>query len=414
MPQLSENKPPARGSNRLPLLLGGIAVVALIVVVVTFIRPATASNAPALTPLAVVLQATAIPPTPLPTANPVQADTGAANGARVSGNFSSVNQVSLAFSPGGRVTQLPVKEGSQVKKGDLLVALDTATLELQVSQAQAGLAIAQARLDQAKTGGTPTDLLAAQAAVAAAQSNFNRVAQGPTPDDLAIARSNLDKAKAALDQAQAAYDRAGGPTNAYVNQLPTTLNLELATSNYQAALAGYNLARNHPTEPELAAAAVQLAQAQSVLARLTPTGDDLTIAQAQVDQAQAALDLAKQSLANAKLVAPFDGTVVWLGPHVSEMVGSNAPVVILADLSQMQVQANVDEITLAGLKLGQPAVLSVDALGGKTLNAHLSKIGSYAPPNGGLVSVPVTLAVDSANAGVYPGLSATVQFQAQP
>jgi HlyD family secretion protein len=109
----------------------------------------------------------------------------------------------------------------------------------------------------------------------------------------------------------------------------------------------------------------------------------------------------------------MDGTVVLVGPKAGEYTNSGVPIVTLADLSKMQVQANVDELTLASLKVGQPATLFVDALGGKTLSAHVSKIGLFASTSGGVTSVPVTLDVDATDAGVYPGLSATVQFQAQ-
>jgi HlyD family secretion protein len=328
----------------------------------------------------------------------------------LTGNLASANQASLAFQMPGRIQGFAVKEGDKVKQGDVLASLDATAIQLQVAQAQAALTLAQTRLDQTKTGGTQADLAAGKAAAAAAQANYNRVAQGPTVDDIAIAKSNLDKAKAALDQAQAAYDKAGGPTNAYVNYLPTTLNLQLATSNYQAALAGYNLAKNHPTLPELAAAAVQLAQAQSALARLTPTSDDLTIAQAQVAQAQAALDAAKQNLANANIVAPFGGTVVFIGPHVGENANTQTTAIVVADLTHMQVQANVDELTLAGLKVGQRATLSVDALDNQTLTGRLVKIGLYGTTSGGIVSVPVWIDVDPTAAAIFPGLTTTVQF----
>ena len=403
-----ESKQTAVRRNWAPFVLGVLLLAALVILIGSFVRSANASTLAAPSPAPVALLATAVPPPPTPLL--VASNRTTAVVGHVTGNLASASQASLAFQMSGRIKEYLVKEGDKVKKGDVLASLDTTTMDLQVAQAQAAVTLATARLDQAKTGGTLTDLAAGRAAVAAAQANYNHVAQGPTPDDIAIARSNLDKAKAALDQAQSAYDKAGGPTNAYVNFLPTTLNLQLATSNYQAALAGYNLAKNHPTLPELAGAAVQLAQAQSVLARLTPTSDDLTIAQAQVDQAQAAVDLAKQALTNTKIVAPFDGTVVSIGPHVGENANTQSTAIVMADLTRMQVQSNVDELTLAGLKVGQHATLSVDALGDQTLTGRLTRIGLIGTTAGGIVSVPVWIDVDPTGAAIFPGLTATVQF----
>lgn len=334
--------------------------------------------------------------------------------ARVVGNFISPQQSSLAFQSGGRLTSYAVKEGDKVNKGDLIAELDKTSLQLGVDQAQAALDLAQVRLNQTKEGGTAEQIAAAKAGLASAQAAYAKVSKGPSPDDIAPAKSALDQAKAALDQAQAAYDRAGGATNPFSALLPTTVALQSATAGYQAALAQYNNAINHPTASELSAAAAAVKQAQAGVAALTPTQENIDIAQAQVKQAQVALDLANQGLENAKIIAPFGGTVLSLIPKVGETVSPGVPVVILANLDKMQIQANVDETALAGITVGQPAEITVDALGGKVLKAHVSKIGQLASSNGGLVTVPVTLDVDSTDAQVFPGLSGTVQFQAGP
>jgi multidrug resistance efflux pump len=330
--------------------------------------------------------------------------------AHVSGNLASANQASLVFQMPGRIQGYAVKEGDQVKKGEVLASIDSTAMELQVEQAQAALTLAQARLSQTQKGGTPEQVAAANQALELAKANYAKVLAGPTPDDLAGPKANLDRAQAALDQAQTGYDRAGGPNNTYVGMLPTTLALQQATANYQAAVGAYNLAKNRPTPGELAGAAAQLAQAYALAAQVNPTDETLTIAQAQVDQAQAALDLAKQALANAKIVAPFDGTVVWIGPHVGENANTQSTAIVIADLTRMQVQANVDELTLSGLKVGQHATLSVDALGDQTLTGRVSKIGLYGTTSGGIVSVPVWIDVDPTDAPIFPGLTTTVQF----
>lgn len=356
---------------------------------------------------------------PTPVASPTLAPAMGANdnsaaGARVTGSFVSATQAALAFQMPGRIQKYLVKEGDTVKKGDTLAALDTTILEFQVAQAEAALALAQARLKQTQAPLTPEQQAAAKAALAAAQAAFQRVQKGPLPDEIAAAKANLDRAKAILDQAQAAYDKAGGASNPYSALLPTSVNLQQATAGYDAALAQYNLAKNHPTLAETAGAAAQLAQAQAAVSQLTPTAENLAMAQAGVDQAQAAVNLAKANLANAALVAPFDGTVVLLGPKTGEYTNPGVPVVTLADLSKMQVQAMVDELTLGSLAIGQPATLRVDALGGKTLPAKISKIGMFGSSLGGVTSVLVTLDAQAADAQVYPGLSATVEFEATP
>lgn len=333
----------------------------------------------------------------------------AATSVRAVGTFASANQAALAFQMAGRVKTINVKEGDAVHAGDMLVSLDTTMLDLQVAQAQAALDTAQARLDQLKNP-SPSDLAAAQGQVASAQAGLAQL-KTPTRNDLLIAKADLDMAQAALNQAQTAYDRAGGASNPYIAMLPQSLALQQASDVFLKAQAVYN-ARTNPSDAQLKQAQALVDQAQAQLNRLAnPSPNDVKTAQAGVAQAQAALDLAKQNVGNARIVAPFDGTVVWLGPHLGESAAPNAPMVTLADLSRMQVQIGVDENTLAQLKPGQTATITADALPGQTFTGHISKIGLLATTTAGIISLPVTIDVDATNTPSAPGLSAAVEIK---
>jgi multidrug resistance efflux pump len=308
---------------------------------------------------------TAPTPMPTPTNTPAPAPTklasrAAPTGIKATGNLVAATQATMAFPAAGRVKEIAVKEGDAVKKGALLIALDPSVLDFAVAQAQAGYDTAKA--------------------------SYDRVMAGPTQDEIAIAKSNLERAKAAVDQAQAAYDRIGGVTNPFISMTPQSLALQQATQTYQGALAQFNLTVNHPTTAER-----QTVEAQLALAK-------------------AALDLAKQNAANAKIFAPFDGTITWIGPRANESLAANAAAIMLADLSQMQVLVNVDEITLSGIRLGQKATITLDALADKTLTGKVRKIGLLATSTGNVASVPVTLDIDATDAVIYPGLTATVEF----
>jgi multidrug resistance efflux pump len=258
------------------------------------------------------------------------------------------------------VKEIDVKVGDQVKAGTVLASLDTSTLDLQVAQAQAALDAANASLQKTRTG--------------------------PTVDDIQLAKANLDLAQGSLSQAQAAYDRIGGDSNPFGSISPQALALQQATSAFRSAQAAFNLAVNHPTMTE-----AELALAQTA-------------------QAQAALNLAKQNIANAKITAPLDSTVLWIGPHIGESISPGVPAVTLADLSHMQVQVGVDENSLPFVALGQTGTITLDALPGKTLTGKVSKVGILATTTGGIVTLPVTLDVDPTDALIYPGLSATVEL----
>jgi HlyD family secretion protein len=282
------------------------------------------------------------------------------NRIRATGNLVSANQVTLAFQAGGRVKEIRVKEGDQVKAGALIAAYDTTALDAQIVQAQASL-------DSANTA-------------------LARVRAGPLPEDVTVAKVNLDRAKAAVDQAQSAYDRIGGSSNPTIGLTAQALNLQQTTLSYQAALAQYSLAINRPTASELKAA------------------------EASVAQAQAALETAKLNAANARLITPIDGTVILLAIKVGESTTTGTAAVTISDLTKMQVLINVDEVAITSIKVGQRATITTDAAPGKTLNGRVAKIGMLATSTNNVVTIPVTLDLDATDAAIYPGLSATVEI----
>ena len=129
----------------------------------------------------------------------------------------------LSFQTGGRVEEITVEAGDEVKEGQLLARLDATALERQVAQAQAGLATARARLAQVRAGVRPEEIEAAEAGLAAAQAGLKQ-AQGT----LASAQANLDKLLeeptkarlAAAEAAESAPSEAAGQLEGAAQALP--------------------------------------------------------------------------------------------------------------------------------------------------------------------------------------------------
>ena len=80
------------------------------------------------------------------------------------------DEIAVAPAMAGRITAIKVDEGDQVKKGQVLVQLDTAALKLQVSQAKQGVTAAKAAVTNAKDDGTSADVKAARARQAQAEA----------------------------------------------------------------------------------------------------------------------------------------------------------------------------------------------------------------------------------------------------
>lgn len=307
------------------------------------------------------------------------------------GSLSPLREAQLAFSTSGTLTTLNVKAGDTVKAGQVLAALDTRELELQLAQAEANLMAAQARLEQLKNP-APADVAAAQASVASAEAALLQL-KVPNPNDWAMAKADLEKAAAALARAQADYDRVGGASNPMIGMLPQALALQQATLDYQKAQAAFN-ARFNPSDSQLKQAQAALEQARAQLARLTnPNPNDLKSAQANVDQARAARDLAQARLDYAILKAPFDGVVTRVDVDLGSTVTAGRVVLGIADVSEYRVKLNIDETDIAKINVGQDVVITLDAYPGVNISARVSDVASNATIVQGVVNYVVTVSL---------------------
>ena len=137
-----------------------------------------------------------LPAEPTPTAKvdaPAKAKAGvpAGDGRQIIAEGRAVPRRSAALSlpSAGVVISVPVTLGQQVATGQLLAQLDTRQLALQLAQADANLATAQAKLNQLSQGPTAQDVTAAQQNIASAQAAYDKVRAGPAASDVAAARA---------------------------------------------------------------------------------------------------------------------------------------------------------------------------------------------------------------------------------
>lgn len=150
------------------------------------------------------------------------------------------------------------------------------------------------------------------------------------------ARANLEMAKATLKQREADFHEA-------------RLNYER-----QKDLLEKGLISN--SEYDIAEARFKSAEAA------------VTVANAQIELSRAAMVAAKVDVENTRIRAPFDGTVLTKNADIGEMVApfaassnSRGAVVTIADMSSLEVEADVSESNIQRVKLGQSCEISLDA-----------------------------------------------------
>jgi HlyD family secretion protein len=247
------------------------------------------------------------------------------------GKVHSARQVELSLPFGGRVKRVAVSVGDQVEAGQLLLELEAPDAERQVREAELNLEIRQLQLDKARAGASS--------------------------EEIEIAQANLRKAALAKQVAQAAYDEIANEENAETS--PEALALQQATIDYQIAQRNYERLVNAPPADELATLEKQLESAQLALER----------AQAQWEEMQ--------------LIAPLAGTVVRVEAREGEMVSAYRPVVVIADLTSLQIIAEVDEIDVAEVAPGQEVTIRLDAYPGQTLPGTIGSLAPAASPQQG-------------------------------
>lgn len=129
------------------------------------------------------------------------------------------------------------------------------------------------------------------------------------------------------------------------------------------------------------------------------------------EQAKAVWESAAASLAQGTLLAPFDGTIVDVRVIPGEWVQVNQPVIVLADLSSLQVvTTDLSERDIVRVKIGQSANVYIEALD-LTAAGRVVRISPIAETVGGDVVFPVTIALDDQPEGLLWGMSAEVEIQ---
>jgi HlyD family secretion protein len=225
-----------------------------------------------------------------------------------------IREVDLAFRVGGRIAQMPVEEGAQVKAGTLLAALDRAPVDDRAAQAAAQVAQAQAQLLKLQNGSRPQDIDAARARVAAAQAALSAAEEDyarrqPLVEPGAIAEAVWDQTVAARDRARAGLAEA------------------------RAALA---------------------------LAQIGPRAEDIAAARAALDAAKAAQGGIATDTSDTQLRASLDGTVVTRAREPGAIVAPGETVFTLAIERPLRVRAYIAEGELSRIAPGMAVTVKAD------------------------------------------------------
>lgn len=278
---------------------------------------------------------------------------------------------------GSRVAELHVQEGDWVDPGDLVATLDSAeSLQAAVQRAKVNIEVARAHLAQVKAGAKAGELEAQRAAIVGLQADLE--------GQLSAQEQTLGRLAAEKDNAQTEYDRyqtlfeEGAIT---ASQLETQ-HLVLVNAEEQWSTAQVQLNRIQTTlQAQINAAQATLDQ----IAEVRPT--DIQAAEAEVQSAIAAVAQAEADLNLAYVRAPSAGKILEVYARPGEVMGGQG-VVALGQTQQMTVIAEVYELDVGQVRVGQPATITSNAFEG-SLRGEVVQIGSQINPQEVLSTDPV-------------------------
>lgn len=264
---------------------------------------------------------------------------------------------------GVRVEKLLVKEGDEVKTGQVLAHLeDYERAKAAFQQALDKLQVAKAKLAQVKSGAKPGDVNAQKAAIAGLDSQLK--------GDVATQQATIKRIQAEVDNAQTESDRYQRlyKEGAISASIADAKALQLKTTQQQLTEAKASLSRTQDTLQQ------QLKQAQSKLNSIKEVRTvDVEVAQAEVNSATTAIKQAKADMDLTYIQSPMDGKILKIHTKTGEVIATSGFAEV-GNISQMYVIAEVYQTDIVKVRVGQKATISSTAFLGK-LQGTVKEIG---------------------------------------
>lgn len=306
------------------------------------------------------------------------------------------NLVTISSEVTGSIIEQNVKEGDEIKSGQLISKIKNTNLENQYEQAKINVQIAEKNValieDNIENFKVQSDDLVQQAksAYLAAEAEYQRVKDGASPEEIQQAEEavnqakiNFDYIKENLDKSRELLEQEVIPQSEYDE---VEKNYKIAETQYNTANAKLNQIKSLPTDSSLNAAKNKMLQAKSGYELAISNGDmelvqlenQLDIAKIQLEQSNKAVEQAKVELEKTVIKAPIDGVVNSLFFDKGEFVSTGKPFAEIYDPNNIEIKAYVSEANIGHVKVGQVVEIFVDSHEGKPFNGKVTKINNEA------------------------------------
>lgn len=298
---------------------------------------------------------------------------------QVSGTYSTAAQTQVTSSTNGIITELYVNNNDHVNKGDPLFHVDSTATEDQQKAAYAAYASAQSALQSAQNNKQSLDatMWAKQQAYLAAQNVKNyktNHTQNPLTktDYTDLEKLQIDNAvvqtQKDFEAAQQAYKTADVAVNAAAAQADATKRTYQETQN----------------------ATVTAPATGVVVNLLSQVGDQVTAASANTTNPQPTGAISQPTLLSNT---------------------SAQPVLVIANLGNPAITANISEDYATRITVGQKASIVFDALKNQTFSSKIDNIATVGTTNAGVVTYKARISSDQLPASLKPNMTALITVE---
>ena len=298
---------------------------------------------------------------------------GAGAGATIlnaTGYIVAAHKIELASKVSGRVAWIGVEKGDRVKQGQTLVRLEDEEFRARVTEAEGQLNSLKAQLAALENGSRPEEKARSQA-------------------DLEQVRADLENARVSLNRTRTLVEQG----------ILAKQALDDAQARYDAQVARF--------------ASFEKTYA---LVRTGPRREEIDSMRAQVKQAEGTLAFAQTQLENTVISAPISGVILERNVERGEFVttgfasdrGAKGYVVSLADLSDLQVELDINQNDFAKLGSRQPGAVTTDAYPDRKYQGEITEISPEA--NRQKATVQVKVKVLNPDEFLRPEMNASVAF----
>lgn len=274
------------------------------------------------------------------------------------GTLNPVVSVQVGSQVSGQIKEIFVDYNSVVKKGDVIARIDPESFALRVNQAM-------------------SDLEAARATVLTQRAN------------VAALQAEVSRSQVALAEAERGYKR-----NQMLVEKGFVSQAALETSQSVVATAGEQ---------------VKTAQAQRAVGDAQIRNGEALVRQRESQLAQARVDLERTTIR-----APVDGIVISRSVDAGQTVAASlqAPVLFLIarNLTDMQVEASIDESEIGRIAIGQDATFTVDSFPGRTFRGKITQVRKAALVVQNVVTYVAIISAPNPDLTLLPGMTTNVRI----